>query len=66
MHTNFVLKKISLIDSIVKIIEKPIFKNTIHTADHIKWDNVLLGLFTECGDQNLVNACRDNRVGSSY
>ena len=48
MHTNFVLKKISLIGPIMKMILSPIFKHMIHKGRPYEAGHTLRGLFTEC------------------
>ena len=48
MHTNFVLKKISLIRPIMKMILSPIFKHMIHKGRPYEAGHTLRGLFTEC------------------
>ena len=69
MHTNSVRKKISLIGPIIKIIASPVFKNMIHTGRPYQAGRILLGLFTECGDQSLGTTCPEKfahwRVGTS-
>ena len=57
MHTNFVLKKISLIGPIMKMTLSPIFKHMIHTGMPYEAGHMLWGLFAECEVTRVEKPC---------